>query len=142
MAQQEGPQEAHHRADDPALGAFSALTGHELVVDAMMLAGAAGSVPGLANVDPAGYVRLHAACEAGDWAAARTEQERLARLFRIVTAADPATTFGSTRGVGSFKTALALLGVIDSNAVSLPMRPLDDAETARVRSHLEQAGLV
>lgn len=129
-------------ADDPALAGFSALTGHELVVDAMMLAGAAGSVPGLGNVDPAAYVRLHAACESRDWEAAREEQERLARLFRIVAAADPATTFGSTRGVGAFKTALALLGVIDSNAVSLPMRALDAAETARVRDHLEQAGLV
>jgi 4-hydroxy-tetrahydrodipicolinate synthase len=127
---------------DEGLDGFAALTGHEVVVDAMMLAGATGAVPGLGNVDPAGYVRLHEACVAGDWAAARTEQERLTRLFRIVTAADPATTFGSTRGVGSFKTALALLGVIDSNAVSLPMRPLDAEETARVRGHLEQAGLV
>ena len=49
---------------------------------------------------------------AGDWTSARTEQDRLTRLFRIVTAADPATSFGSTRGVGAFKAALALLGVI------------------------------
>lgn len=128
--------------EDPALAGFSALTGHEVVVDAMMLGGASGSVPGLANVDPAGYVRLHEACVSGDWATARQEQDRLTRLFRIVTAADPATTAGATRGVGSFKTALAELGVIDSNAVSVPMRPLDEAETARVRTHLVQAGLV
>lgn len=129
-------------AEDPALAGFSALTGHEVVVDAMMLGGASGSVPGLANVDPAGYVRLHDACVAGDWTVARQEQDRLARLFRIVTAADPATTAGATRGVGSFKTALAAQGVIASNAVSLPMRPLDGTEAARVRGHLVQAGLV
>lgn len=129
-------------AADAGLEDFSALTGHEVVVDAMMLAGAAGSVPGLGNVDPAGYVRLHDAALKGDWATARTEQERLTRLFRIVAAPDPATTFGSTRGVGAFKTALALLGIIESNAVSLPMRSLDDDETARVRGHLELAGLV
>ncbi len=128
--------------EDPALAGFSALTGHEVVVDAMMLGGASGSVPGLANVDPAGYVRLHDAAVAGDWVTAREEQDRLARLFRIVGAADPATTYGSTRGVGAFKTALALLGVIASNAVSLPMRPLDAEEAARVRGHLVQAGLV
>lgn len=121
---------------------FAALTGHEVVVDAMMLAGATGSVPGLANVDPHGYVRLHQASVAGDWTSARTEQDRLTRLFRIVTAADPATSFGSTRGVGAFKAALALLGVIASPTVSLPMRRLDDDETARVRGHLEQAGLL
>lgn len=121
---------------------YAMLTGHEVVVDAMMLAGASGAVPGLANVDPAGYVRLHEAAVAGDWVTARREQERLVRLFRIVEAADPATTFGSTRGVGAFKTALALLGVIESNAVSLPMRPLDDVETARIRADLETAGLL
>src|SRR5690606_13981410 len=33
---------------------FSALTGHEVMVDAMMLAGADGVVPGLGNVDPHG----------------------------------------------------------------------------------------
>ncbi|MGC4821486.1 dihydrodipicolinate synthase family protein [Micromonospora sp. DT63] len=121
---------------------FSLLTGHEVVVDAMMLAGASGSVPGLGNVDPDGYVRLHRACVDGDWDAARAEQDRLTRLFRIVDAADPATAAGATRGVGAFKTALALLGVIDSNAVSLPLRPLDADEAARVRGHLELAGLV
>jgi 4-hydroxy-tetrahydrodipicolinate synthase len=99
-------------------------------------------VPGLANVDPDGYVRLHDACVAGDWATARTEQDRLARLFRIVGAADPATTAGATRGVGAFKTALQLLGVIDSNAVSQPLRPLDEVETGRVRVELERAGLL
>lgn len=121
---------------------YAMLTGHELVVDAMMLAGAAGSVPGLGNVDPAAYVRLHDAAVAGDWAAAKAEQDRLVRLFRIVDAGDAATTYGATRGVGAFKTALALLGVIDSNAVSLPMRPLDVVETARVRHELELAGLL
>lgn len=121
---------------------YAMLTGHELVVDGMMLAGASGSVPGLGNVDPAGYVRLHNAAVAGDWATAKAEQDRLVRLFRIVNAGDPATTYGATRGVGAFKTALALLGVIDSNAVSLPMRPLDVVETARVRHELELAGLL
>lgn len=121
---------------------FSLLTGHEVVVDAMMLAGASGSVPGLANVDPTGYVRLHQACVAGDWETARREQDRLTRLFRIVDAADPTTSAGATRGVGAFKTALTLLGIIESNAVSLPLRPLDDQEAVRVRAELDHAGLL
>jgi 4-hydroxy-tetrahydrodipicolinate synthase len=121
---------------------FSLLTGHEVVVDAMMLAGASGSVPGLGNVDPEGYVRLHRACVAGDWQAARREQDRLTQLFRIVDAADPATSAGATRGVGAFKTALTLLGIIESNTVSLPLRNLDAQETSRVRAELELAGLL
>ncbi|KGN38023.1 dihydrodipicolinate synthase family protein [Knoellia subterranea] len=131
------------RVRDEVPGAdFTALTGHEVVVDGMMLAGASGSVPGLGNVDPEGYVRLHEACVSGNWTAARAEQDRLTRLFRIVDAPDPATTTGATRGVGAFKTALMLLGVLSSNAVSLPMRPLNDAETGRIRDVLVEAGLL
>jgi len=124
------------------LSDFATLTGHEVMVDSMLLAGASGSVPGLANVDPAGYARLHAAVAAGDVAAARAEQERLIQLFRIVDAADPSSSAGMTRGAGSFKTALHVLGVIDSNAISLPLRALDDAESGRVREVLESVGLL
>jgi len=129
-------------ARELGLADFSVLTGHEVVVDGMLLAGCHGSVPGLGNVDPDGYVRLHRAAAAGDWAAARAEQDRLTRLFRIVDAADPATAAGATRGVGAFKTALQLLGVIASNAVSLPLRRLDDVEAGRVGAQLELAGLL
>ncbi len=44
------------------------LTGHEIVVDGALLAGADGSVPGLANVEPEGYVRMWKAAQEGDWA--------------------------------------------------------------------------
>ncbi|WP_300682859.1 dihydrodipicolinate synthase family protein [Nocardioides sp.] len=120
---------------------YAQLTGHELVVDGMLLGGADGSVPGLGNVDPAGYVRLHEAAAIGDWVTAKAEQDRLVKLFRIVDAGDE-TTQGSTRGVGGFKTALQLLGVIETNAVSLPMRPLAGAEVERVREALQVAGLL
>lgn len=127
---------------EAGLDDFAAFTGHEAMVDSMLFAGATGSVPGLANVDPAGYARLHQAVAAGDAAAARAEQERLIKLFRIVDAADPATSAGMTRGAGSFKTALRELGVIASNAISLPLRPLDPTESARVRRILDDAGLL
>lgn len=121
---------------------FAVLTGHEVVVDGMLLGGADGAVPGLANVDPHGYVRLHEAAARGDWAAARAEQDRLARLFRLVDAVEPGTASGTTGGLGGFKTALALLGLIDSPTVSPPMRAHTEAETARVRAHLETAALL
>src|SRR5699024_10496671 len=54
------------------------LTGHEVVVDGTYLAGGNGSVPGLGNVDPAGYVRMDRAARAGDWETVRAEQDRLA----------------------------------------------------------------
>lgn len=123
------------------LPGFSVLTGHELVVDAMMLGGADGSVPGLGNVDPHGYVRLHEAAVRGDWAAARAEQDRLVALFDIVRAARPGTASATAAGLGAFKTALMLRGVIATNVMSPPMRPLDEAETAVVAACLDRAGL-
>ncbi|MEV0578444.1 MULTISPECIES: dihydrodipicolinate synthase family protein [unclassified Streptomyces] len=120
---------------------FSVLTGHELVVDAMMLGGADGSVPGLGNVDPHGYVRLHEAAVRGDWAAARAEQDRLVALFDIIRAARPGTASATAAGLGAFKTALMLRGLITTNVMSPPMRRLDAAETAAVAGCLERAGL-
>nr|WSS72029.1 dihydrodipicolinate synthase family protein [Streptomyces sp. NBC_01175] len=123
------------------LPGFSVLTGHELVVDAMMLSGADGSVPGLGNVDPHGYVRLHEAAVRGDWAAARAEQDRLVGLFDIVTAAAPGTASATAAGLGAFKTALMLRGVIATNVMSPPMRRLDEGETAAIAAYLDRASL-
>ncbi|RII13118.1 putative 2-keto-3-deoxy-galactonate aldolase YagE [Streptomyces sp. YIM 130001] len=124
-----------------ALPEFSVLTGHELVVDAAMLSGADGSVPGLGNVDPHGYVRLHEAAVRGDWETARAEQDRLVGLAGIFSAADGTTASATAAGLGAFKTALMLRGVITSHTMSPPMRALDAAETARVAECLDRAGL-
>lgn len=110
------------------------LTGHEVVVDGTMLAGGDGSVPGLGNVDPAGYVRMDRAARAGDWNTVRTEQDRLAALFEIVFAVEGKT--GPAKGVGAFKTALWLMGIIDSNTMSSPMTALAGDNIDRVRQIL------
>ncbi|MFF3595687.1 dihydrodipicolinate synthase family protein [Kitasatospora indigofera] len=122
-----------------ALPGFSVLTGHEAIVDAMLLGDADGAVPGLANVDPLGYTRLVAAAGAGDWVTAKAEQDRLARLFEMVFVAQG--TSGTAAGLGSFKTALMLRGVIATNVMSEPMRQLDQAETAAIGRLLDAAGL-
>lgn len=119
---------------------FAVLTGHELVVDGMLLGGADGSVPGLGNVDPHGYQRLTAAAAAQDWAGAQVEQDRLASLFDIVSA--PRGVSAGAAGVGAFKTALQLRGVLASNTVSAPMRALNADESARIATFLRRAGLL
>jgi 4-hydroxy-tetrahydrodipicolinate synthase len=116
------------------------LTGHETVVDGAYLAGAHGSVPGLGNVDPAGYVRMHEAAVAGDWATVSAEQVRLSRLMGIAWA--PVGKVGPAAGVGSFKTALQLLGIIDSNTMSLPMSALEGDNVASVKAVLHDVGLL
>lgn len=118
-------------AANAAAGSPLALfTGHEVVVDGMLLLGADGVVPGLGNVDAAGYVRLWQAAQNQDWARARAEQDRLAALFEIVFQAEDRS--GDAAGVGAFKTAMHHLGLIPSATMAYPIEPLDAEATARI----------
>lgn len=121
---------------------FDIFTGHEIVVDGALLAGAQGVVPGLGNVDPAGYVRLFRAAKDGDWRKAADEQTRLADLFSIVSTPKPGRVSAGAAGLGAFKTALMLLGIIDANVMSVPMLALDDDETDRIKEILVRNGLL
>lgn len=121
---------------------FAVFTGSELTCDYAMLAGAHGIVPGLGNVDPAGYVRLYDLAKDGKWEEARVEQERLFRLFDIIFQATPGRTGFTASALGGFKTALQLLGVIETNVMAPPMTALNEEETARIRAILVQAGLL
>ncbi|MFI7502907.1 dihydrodipicolinate synthase family protein [Streptomyces sp. NPDC049687] len=124
------------------LAGFSALTGSELLVDAALALGADGAVPGLANVDPHGYVRLDRLFRSGDLEGARAEQERLCALFGMVTAGDPARMGAGSAALGAFKAALHLRGVIACPATAAPQIPLSAEETEQVGKHLAAAGLV
>ena len=117
------------------------MTGSEIVVDNALLMGAHGVVPGLANVDPSGYVRLWEAAQRGDWIAARKEQERLCRLFEIVWIAQGRVSGGAS-GVGGFKTAMRSLGIISTNVMPRPRQALNDAEAARIDAILRSTGLL
>lgn len=120
---------------------FSVLTGSEVTVDSALWMGADGVVPGLGNVDPHGYVRLVRAAREGDWEGARAEQERLVGLFEIVRAGGRRMG-GSSSGLGAFKAALHLRGVIDCPVTALPQTPLNDHEIGLVGKHLAAAGLL
>ncbi|MGC5341384.1 dihydrodipicolinate synthase family protein [Streptomyces sp. DT24] len=128
------------RAEGPA-PRFSILTGSELTVDAALLAGVDGVVPGIGNVDPAGYVRLYDAARAGDWSLAAKEQERLVELFAMVDAGPEADMGRSSSALGSFKAALRLLGVIDRGDTAFPQIQLSAESVALVARRLRAAGL-
>ncbi|MGC2998487.1 dihydrodipicolinate synthase family protein [Streptomyces sp. G35A] len=131
----------HGRAGGPA-PSFSILTGSELTVDCALLAGADGVVPGLGNVDPAGYVRLHDAVRAGDLDRAVGEQERLVELFGMVDAGPEDAMGRNSSAIGAFKHALRLLGVFAHGTTADPQIQLDDASVARVGERLRAAGLL
>lgn len=119
------------RANRAAGSPLALLTGHELMCDAMLMAGADGLVPGLGNVDPSGYVRLYQAAQQGDWSQAAIEQERLADLFEIVFAAPGRSA--DARGVGAFKAAMVVLGRLPSAAMAPPVTALDAGQQEAVR---------
>ncbi|MFI1796228.1 dihydrodipicolinate synthase family protein [Streptomyces sp. NPDC020379] len=120
---------------------FGVLTGSELAADAALLAGAHGVVPGLGNVDPAGFVRLYAHARAGRWRETAAEQDRLAALFALAETGDPVAMSGGSSALAGFKTALHLLGVIACPATAA--RPGLPQESVRVvRRLLEEAGLL
>lgn len=121
---------------------FSILTGSELTVDNALWMGADGVVPGLGNVDPRGYVKLFDHAVAGEWEQARTEQERLVRLFELIGVGDPARMGMSSSALGAFKAALQLRGVIEYGVMAPPQIPLDTDEIARVGKYLVAAGLL
>ncbi|MBR8641586.1 dihydrodipicolinate synthase family protein [Streptomyces tuirus] len=128
--------------DDQGITGFSVLTGSELIVDAALAIGADGTVPGLGNVDPHGYVRLYDLFRAGDRDEARAEQERLCALFGMVTAGDPARMGPGSSAIGAFKAALHLRGVIDCPVTAQPQVPLSEDEVERVGKYLAAAGLL
>lgn len=120
---------------------FSVLTGSELTVDAALLAGVDGVVPGIGNVDPAGYVRLYDAARAGNWALAAKEQERLVELFGMVDVGPEADMGRSSSALGSFKAALHLLGIIECGDTAFPQIRLSAESVGLVAHRLRAAGL-
>ncbi|MDO4412231.1 dihydrodipicolinate synthase family protein [Cutibacterium sp.] len=119
---------------------LSLFTGHEVVVDGAYMSGADGVVPGLGNVDATNYVAMYKAYRKGDWETVRTEQDKAAALMEIVNA--PQGVVGPAAGVGAFKTALQLLGVIETNTMSVPMPTLTGENVERVAEVLRRVGLL
>ncbi|MEU1533362.1 dihydrodipicolinate synthase family protein [Streptomyces fagopyri] len=126
----------------PGVAGFSVLTGSELVVDSALALGADGAVPGLANVDPHGYVRIDRLCREGDWERARAEQERLCALFGMVGVGDSGRMGSGSSALGAFKAALYLRGVISCPVTAEPQVPLSEGEVERVGKYLAAAGLL
>ncbi len=128
----------HDFANQPL---FRLFTGSELVADSSILMGADGCVPGLANVDPSGYVRLYEAAVRGDLLAARAEQERLIDLFQMVFWSSAELSPGAG-GVGAFKVAMKLMGLVKNSHMKRPNRPVPASVEARIELHLKRFGLL
>jgi 4-hydroxy-tetrahydrodipicolinate synthase len=121
---------------------FRIFTGSELIVDTCLRMGAHGSVPGLANVFPAEYVRIYDLARAGDWDAAAAIQERLlACFYELITQGD-ARYSASASALGGFKTGLKLRGAIRSTRVGEPLHSFGSDEEQRVAEVMRRHGFM
>jgi 4-hydroxy-tetrahydrodipicolinate synthase len=116
-------------------------TGSETVTDLALQLGAHGQVPGLANVDPDGYVRIGRAAAVGDWSAAAAEQQRLLRLFTIIDVADQSRIGFTAGALGAFKAAQYLRGIIATPRCADPLLPLVATEIDTIRQILIREGI-
>jgi 4-hydroxy-tetrahydrodipicolinate synthase len=117
------------------------LTGSETVTDLALQLGGHGAVPGLANVDPDGFVRIGMQARAERWQAAAAEQERLRRLFTIIEVADRSRIGFTAGALGAFKAAQYLSGVIETPRCADPLLPLTDGEIDDIRAILIREGI-
>ena len=104
------------------------------------LGGADGSVPGLANVEPEGYVRQWKAAQAGDWATVKAEQDRLNEISHIWDVTSGVQ--GYAGGVGAFKTAMNLMGIFDSPTMPRPVKAMTGENVEAIRKVLQDNGLL
>lgn len=106
-------------------------TGMEDAIDAVLLAGADGAIPGLANLFPEFHLALVRLAREGRWDAARTVQERINTLMGIYFADVPDASF-SAAFFAIVKEALVQRGIIEHAIVSAPFTPCAD----QVRDHV------
>lgn len=127
-------------ANEKAGHPLALLTGHECVVDGMLLLGGDGCVPGYGNVEPRPYADMWAASQRGDWAEVRRIQDKICAGFEIVFV--PQGRSGDATGIGAFKTVMEAQGTIDSNEMAFPVRALEGETKEQVLDIARAQGLI
>ncbi len=79
---------------------------------------------------------------AGDFAAAKAEQERLFEMFGLVDVGAPGRMGRGSSAIGAFKAGLKLLGIIEDARTAPPAIALNDDEISAIKPFLKQAGLL
>jgi 4-hydroxy-tetrahydrodipicolinate synthase len=111
---------------------FACLVGAPPLLGAAVLFGAAGGVPGLANMDPAALVALYDAARRRDVERVTAHQRRVLQLMRVVS-------FGSP--LACLKTALELMGVCGATACA-PIQPVSPDARDRIAACLRELELL
>ncbi|HXG41068.1 MAG TPA: 4-hydroxy-tetrahydrodipicolinate synthase, partial [Candidatus Limnocylindrales bacterium] len=113
---------------------FAVLAGDDAWTLAVLAMGGDGVVSVASNEIPAEMAALCSAARAGDWDGARRVHERWLPLFQA--------NFRGGPNPVPVKAALALMGLLPSDAVRLPLLPLGDADRERLAGLLRTLGIL
>jgi 4-hydroxy-tetrahydrodipicolinate synthase len=99
---------------------FRAFAGTRHLIDAAVLAGAAGAIPSIANAHPELCVSTYESAAAGDFAAARRTQSQ---IIEIESEIKPKAGSKNAATLGGLKAALRDRGVLATATVTAPLLP-------------------
>ena len=101
--------------------------------------GAHGVIPGIANLVPGISVRGWEAGEAGDLETAHESEAKLVVASKVMRLSNGGGA--NAASLSGMKSALKLMGVIDQDNMSRPLRPLTDEEKQQIPAILDELGL-
>jgi len=112
--------------------------GTRSLIDAALLVGAHGCIPGIANVVPRACLDAYEAAARGDFPVALRAQQRVVdalAITRVVRGSAQAA------GMGGMKAALKAMGVIASSNVALPLASPTEEDETRITGIARNLGL-
>ncbi|MBM4417169.1 MAG: dihydrodipicolinate synthase family protein [Chloroflexi bacterium] len=113
--------------------------GTRYLIDAGILAGAHGAIPGIANIAARECVACYDAARRKDFAVADAATERIIDATRISSHARGGSA--TAANFATMKAALKARGIISTSIVSAPLRNLTPEEEARVAEFARQCSL-
>jgi 4-hydroxy-tetrahydrodipicolinate synthase len=119
--------------------ALRGFLGTRYLIDAGLLVGAHGAIPGIANVAPRLCVDCYQAARAGDFAAADRATARLLQITKLSGLASGGSQ--TAANFATMKAALKLLGVLETGLVTAPLRNLTAEEEAGLADVVKRLGL-
>ena len=118
--------------------ALRVMLGTRSLIDAALLVGAHGAIPGIGNVVPRACVEIYDAAMRGDWAAATAAQARVNDALRITRIPKGSA---HSAGMGGLKAALKAMGLIADAHVAPPLRTPSEDEQAQIASVVRELGI-
>jgi 4-hydroxy-tetrahydrodipicolinate synthase len=112
--------------------------GTRILIDAGIVAGAHGAIPGISNVVAADCVATYQAARTGDWLTADHHTRRALTAQKVINLARGSATASSFSGM---KAMLKSIGVLATARVRLPLRTVSSEEEAHIATATADFGL-